>query len=237
MSEQEEIEALGVFEAIVATRAVIARRRSIVGGLTLLVLGLYGMLFYSLFTNFDGDLFSTAVAEGIGRRVPAIGRQFTESSSTLLPAYSETLADQAEPRMLSLNNRLEKEMGLLVGAVSEIGEKRSTHTLAVAAERIDSALSAEYPELAQDDAARQRLSKGILAAFEAGGGAVITRHANAPGRELERLINATVVTAVAANKVSNPLNSPAELRMVISMLGVVSRELVAQKARLMEDSK
>jgi hypothetical protein len=237
MNEQEEVEALSLLTAIQSTRALMGKRRGIAGGLTVLVLGLYSMLFYTLFADFNGDAFNSALAEGLGRRAPAIGRQFSESSSGLIPAYSEALAQQAEPRMLSLSNRLSKEVDLLIRAVQEVGNKRSAHTLAVAAERIDSALAAAHPELAKDEPRRKALGKQILAAFEQGAGKVIADHAAAPSRELERLIAETAVTAVAANKSRKPLGNAPELRMVVSMLGVVARELVAQKARLLEDTQ
>jgi hypothetical protein len=100
---------------------------------------------------------------------------------------------------------------------------------------IEAALSSQYPVFATDMALRDQARDAILMAFEGAAQDALNARVKRPGAELKRLITATSAVAVQANQAKPTKKHPPEMRMVLSLLGLVSRELANQRARLIKE--
>ena len=92
---------------------------------------------------------------------------------------------------------------------------------------IDTALTENYPELAKDPALRNGVRERMLGEFEAAANKSLSARTQAQP-QLKRLVEATSLLGRRLRQNAGR-RRPAELRVVLSLLGLISRELTRPK--------
>ena len=228
---------VAVLKALKASRTASARWRLIIALSVVAVFGVYGWCFYSLVTGFDSEKFAARFAERGSQAAPGLVAQTGEAMDRLIPIYSDEVAKQADAGLLAMHKKLLKEYEVLLKDVDLMTSQRSTKLKNLIHGRIDSALSTNYPVFAQNAELRGQTKDAILSAFEGAAQDALDARVKRPSNELKRLIEASSQLATQATKERSKQADAPELRMVIAMLGLVSRELANQRARLVEEAK
>ena len=226
-----------ILNALKESRSASARWRAIIALAIVVVIGIYGWCFYSLVDNFDSERFAERFGERGARVAPALLAQTGEAMDRLIPVYSDEVAKQADAGLIMLHKKLMKEYEVLLKDVDLMTSMRSDKLSKLVHARIDSALSTNYPVFAKDAQLRAQTKDAILAAFEGAAQDALDARVKRPSHELKRLIQATSTMAKKATEAKPKEARAPELRMVIAMLGLVSRELANERARLVEETK
>ena len=228
---------VAILKALKESRSASTRWRVIVGLSIVVVFGLYGWCFYGLADGFDSETFAERFAERGSQAAPGLVSQTGEAMDRLIPIYSDEVAKQADAGLVLMHKKLMKEYDVLLKDVDLMTSTRSDKLKKLIHGRIDSALSSNYPVFAKDEKLRRQAKDAILGAFEDAAQDALDARVKRPSNELKRLIEASSRLANQATKNRSKEVKAPELRMVIAMLGLVSRELANQRARLVEESK
>ena len=225
-----------ILKALKASRTASSRWRLFVGVSIVAIFGLYGWFFYGLAEGFDSETFAERFAERGARAAPSLVTQTGEAMDRLIPIYSDEVAKQADAGLILMHKKLMKEYEVLIKDVDLMTSTRSDKLKKLIHGRIDSALTSNYPVFAKDEKLRAQAKDAILSAFEDAAQDALDARVERPSNELKRLIEASSRLAVQATTNRAKEAKAPELRMVIAMLGLVSRELANQRARLVEES-
>jgi len=227
---------LKVLNALKASRTASTRWRLVIGVGIIAVFGMYGWCFYGLADGFDSETFAERFAERGSQAAPGLVAQTGEAMDRLIPIYGDEVARQADAGLIRMHKKLIKEYEVLLKDVDLMTSTRSDMLKRLIHGRIDSALTSNYPVFANDEKLRAQAKDAILTAFEGAAQDALDARVKRPSNELKRLIEASSRLAVqATDNRAKEVKAP-ELRMVIAMLGLVSRELANQRARLVEES-
>jgi hypothetical protein len=99
---------------------------------------------------------------------------------------------------------------------------------------IDRSLKAHYPELAKNDAVRVRVRQQLLEEFEVAARESLQQRMRAPSKELQRLMAVTAKLNDQAKADLKKHKVEPEHKMVVSLLGVLSRQLAVERASLLK---
>jgi hypothetical protein len=229
---QLDLEALEVLEEVRTTNKKIQRLRATLGTLLLIVILIYGGRIYGLFTGFDQQRFTESLGTSAQTVLPGLSGQMGDLTQELIPLYSDEILKQADDELPALQQRVEKEFALLKGEVESIVSARSEKLRVAVDGAIDTALTENYPELAKDPALRNQVRERMLSEFEAAANKSLSARTQAPTTQLKRLVEATSLLGEEAAAANAGRRRPAELRVVLSLLGLISRELTRQKTLL-----
>lgn len=224
-----DLEALEVLEELRETNKKIQRLRAVLGVLLLIVVLVYGGRIYGLFTNFDQQGFTESLGQKAQTVLPTLTGQMGDLTQELIPIYSQEILKQADEELPALQQRVEREFGLLKTEIESIVTSRSDKLRKAVDGAIDTALSEHYPELAKDPALRNQVRERMLHEFEAAANKSLAARTKAPTVQLKRLVDATSLLGEEAAAANAGRRRPAELRVVLSLLGLISRELTRQK--------
>lgn len=232
---QTDLEALEVLEELRATRVKVGRLRTVLGLGLLIVVLVYGGRIYGLFSGFDQERFTTALGEQAQTVLPGMSSNMAELTQELIPIYSEEVIKQADDEMPALEQRVEKEFALLSDELDSLVQARKDKLRKAVDGAIDTALSTHYPELGKDQALKTQVRERMLAEFEAAANKSIGERTHQPTVQLKRLVDATSHLGKKAMAANDGRRRPAELRVVLALLGLISRELTRQKQVLAEE--
>ena len=226
-----------ILEALKQSRAATTRWRGIVGVGVVLVILLYGYCFYGLVDGFDSERFAERFAERGSQVAPTLLAQTGEAADRLVPVYSDEAAKQADRGLVALHQAIMKEYDVLLKEVDLMTSSRTAKLSKQVQQGIDAALVSNYPVFAKDAALRQQAKDAIIGSFEGAAQDALDARVKRPSNELKRLITATSTLASQANAQKADKARAPELRMVIAMLGLVSRELANERARLVKETQ
>jgi hypothetical protein len=226
-----------ILEALKESRSATRHWRMAIGLSSVGVILVYGFCFYSLVADFDDAQFAERFAQRASTVAPALLAQTGEAADRLIPVYSDEAAKQADQGLVKLHLALMKEYQLLLKDVDVMTSSRSSKLSNQIHGGIDAALSSNYPVFAKDAALRRLAVDAVLSAFEGAAQDALDARAQRPSNELKRLIMATANLAEQATENRNKKARAPELRMVIAMLGLVSRELANERARLVVETE
>ena len=227
-----DLEALEVLEEVRTTNKKIQRLRAALGIVLLIIVLVYGGRIYGLFTGFDQQRFTESLGQSAQQVLPTLSGQMGDLTQELIPLYSQEILNQADDELPALQQRVEKEFGLLKNEVESIVANRSEKLRRAVDGAIDTALTTNYPELGKDPALRNQVRERMLSEFESAANKSLAARTQAPTLQLKRLVDATSLLGEEAAAANAGRRRPAELRVVLSLLGLISRELTRQKTLL-----
>jgi len=224
-----------IVAALKQNRIAANRWRTGLALVLLAVVAFYGMRFYNIVGDFDSQTFAERFADKASAMAPTLTANTGEAIDRLLPVYGDEVAKQADQGLIAMHVALSKEIDTLLKDVDLMVDQRATKLNAQVLSGIDAAIASNYPKLAADKERSGQARDAILAGFEGAAKDALDARVKRPSNELKRLIAATAELAKQASEGKEKQANTPELRMVIAMLGMVSRELANGRARLIEE--
>lgn len=229
----ETSDAVGLLTRVRALRRKQTQVRTAGTLVLLLIFGTYGSCIYGLFSNFDQKRFTDTLAARADDTLGSLGKEFEAAAAHLLPVYSQAVNAKLEPGMRQLQERTSKELATLAEHLQTGVTARAERLQTGITSHVDRRLQERYPQLPKE--ARLRIRETMLADFERAALKRIQQRVEQPAKELTGLLETTISLSAQAKRQAKGQKYEPQERVLFSLLGVISRELIDQRALLQKE--
>lgn len=193
----------------------------------------YGSCIYRVFSGFDQTRFKDAVADRADRTLDMLGKDVQATAAHLLPVYTDALVKQLEPGVQQLQSRIANELGQLGQNMQTNLTLRTQGLQKAVSTHIDQRLQERYPKMSPEG--RGRVRDAILIDVERSVTARLRQRIERPAKEITGLLETTVTLSEHAKRQAGGQKFDAQERMLFALLGVISREIIDQRALLQKE--